>query len=118
MQYICIEEDKIVSILNYEPNVPSSVEVVEINDEDYLKIQNQTHYFDIVTKSTVPVPNEELEKRQQTKENIESREFLNTTDWMVLRHLRQRTLGVATSLTEEQFLDLEQRRHAAAAIIK
>jgi hypothetical protein len=37
---------------------------------------------------------------------------------MVLRHLRQRTLGVSTSLTEQQFLDLEQRRDQAAAKIK
>ena len=117
MQYVCIENEKIISILNYRPNVPSSVEVVELSDSNYLQIQNQTHYFDIQSKTIVPVPNEELEQRQVEKENIEPREFLNSTDWMILRHIRQQTLGIPTSLSEQQFIDLENRRNQAASII-
>ena len=104
--------------MNYAPNVPSTVQVVELSDDDYLKIQSLTHYFDVAEKRIVPVPDEELEKRQREKENVEPREYLISTDWMILRHMRQKTLGIATSLTDEEFVELERRRNEAAAKIK
>jgi hypothetical protein len=118
MYYICIENELVVSILNYQPSVPATVSIVEISDEEYRLIETQTHYFNVSTMEITPIPESETEKKQQEKDNVEPREFLNSTDWMVLRHLRQRTLGVSTSLTEQQFLDLEQRRDQAATKIK
>ena len=49
--------------------------------------------------------------------NAESLAYLASTDWMVLRHIRQKALGVPTSLSEESYLDLEQERSAKAALI-
>ena len=118
MYYICIENELVISILNYQPSVPETVSVVEISDEEYRLIETQTYYFNVSEMKILPISEQEIEKKQQEKDNVEPREFLNSTDWMVLRHLRQRTLGVSTSLTEQQFLDLEQRRDQAATKIK
>jgi hypothetical protein len=118
MHYVCLENEIIVSILNYQPAVPNTVSVIEITDDQYRLIETQTHYFDIATKSILPVPNSELEKKQQETDNIQPRNYLDSTDWMILRHLRQQTLGIPTSLTEQEFLELEQKRNDAAAKIK
>jgi hypothetical protein len=118
MHYVCIENDIVVSILNYQPSVPNTVLVIEITDDEYNKIQNQTHYFDIQSRSVIAIPAEETQKRQNEKDNIEPREFLNSTDWMILRHMRQKILGIPTTLLEQEFLELEQQRNDAAARIK
>ena len=47
MHYVCIENNTVVGILNYEPNVPSSVIVVQIPDQQSLQIAQGTHYFNI-----------------------------------------------------------------------
>lgn len=117
MYFVCIENNKIVSILNYAPNVPSSVQVVEITDEQASGISNQTHYFDLVSKSVKPVAKEVLDKKEIETKNGTEREYLNSTDWMVLRHMRQKYLGLPTSLTEDQYRTLEQNRQAAASRI-
>jgi len=118
MHYVCLENEIIVSILNYQPAVPDTVSVIEITDDQYRLIETQTHYFDIATNLILPVPNSELEKKQQEADNMQPRNYLDSTDWMILRHLRQQTLGISTSLTEQEFLELEQKRNDAAAKIK
>lgn len=40
------------------------------------------------------------------------------TDWQVLRHIRQKALGVRTSLTEEEYLALELQRQDASTKIQ
>lgn len=117
MHFVCIENNKIISILNYAPNVPKSVQVVQISDDQAALISNQSAYFDINTRTVKPVPAEEKNKKEIEKKNAIEREYLNSTDWMVLRHLRQKYLNQPTSLTEEQFRTLEQNRQAAAARI-
>jgi hypothetical protein len=117
MHYVCIENNNIVGIQSYEPAVPNTVVVVTITDDQHNQIMNQTHKFDIATKTVVPIDTSILSQREQEKLNAIEREFLNSTDWQILRHLRQKTLGVTTSLTEEQYLALEQQRQAAASRI-
>jgi hypothetical protein len=117
MHYVCIENNIVTSILNYEPSVPESVSVVIISDDDLGNIENRTHFFDVETKTIKPVADEIIAQREQEKSNAVEREFLNSTDWQILRHLRQKALGTPTSLTEEQYLALEQLRSAAAARI-
>lgn len=111
MHYVCIENGNVVGIQNYEPAVPPTVEVVVITDEQLKQLENQTHRFDVSTKTLIAldVPNKEIERL-----NAVEREFLNSTDWKVLRHIRQKALGIPTSLTEEQYIELEQQRQAAA----
>lgn len=114
MHYVCIENNKIVSILNYAPNVPNTVRVVEISDQAGENIRNQTHFFDVVTNSVQSVSKEILDKKQLEVKNGIEREYLNSTDWMVLRHIRQKALSMPTSLTEAEYIDLERKRNAAA----
>jgi hypothetical protein len=117
MHYVCIEDNKVISILNYEPNVPSSVEVVEITDAQAAQIAAQTHYFDITSKSVTAVAAGITAQRAADIANGQEREFLNSTDWKVLRHIRQKALNIATSLSDAEYIQLEQQRQAAAARI-
>ena len=77
----------------------------------------QSHRFDVATDSLVPVSLSESAQKERDILNGIEREFLNSTDWQVMRHLRQKALGEPTSLTEEQYLELEQQRSDAAGRI-
>jgi hypothetical protein len=51
--------------------------------------------------------------------NAASLKYLAETDWQVLRHLRQLALEIQTTLSSEEYLQLEQSRsEAAEKIIK
>jgi len=114
MHYVCIENNTVVSILNYEPNVPNTVTLVTITDEQHNNIQAETHYFDLPTKSVKPVAASVTAQKQTEQQNGLERDFLNSTDWQVLRHLRQKALGIATTLTDDEYLALERQRQQAA----
>jgi hypothetical protein len=116
--FVCIENNEVVSILPYEPSVPDSIEIVEITSEEHQLIKDQTHYFDLVTRTVISLPSADLEKKAAETHNIPILEFLSSTDWKVLRHIRQTALGIATSLSEDEYLELEnQRQNAANSII-
>lgn len=117
MHYVCIENDQVISTLNYRPNVPNTVSIVEITDIQASQLQAGTHLFDLASRSVSPVASSVLDRKEQEVANAQEREFLNSTDWKVLRHLRQKTLGLPTSLTDAEFLQLEQDRNAAASRI-
>ena len=117
MNYVCIENNLVVSILSYQPNVPSSVAVVEITDAQAAQIAAQTHYFDIASKSVTAVAAGITAQRVADVANGQEREFLNSTDWKILRHIRQKALNITTSLTDAEYIQLEQQREAAAARI-
>lgn len=117
MYYVCIENNLVTNILSYEPAIPESVRTVVISKEQYDQIMAQTHRFDVATNSLVLVPSSELEQKERDKLNAVERDFLNSTDWKVLRHLRQKALNEPTSLTEEEYLELEQQRSNAAGRI-
>ncbi len=117
MHYVCIENDQVISTLNYRPNVPNTVSIVEITDIQASQLQAGTHLFDLASRSVSPVASSVLDRKEQEVANGQEREFLNSTDWKVLRHIRQKALGVPTSLSEEEYLELEQQRQAAAARI-
>ena len=114
MYYICIEENKITSILNYSPEVPETVSVHEITDEQYESLKETTHVFDVDSKQVIVNPNYSPDAERIRQQNAQERHFLNSTDWMILRHLRQKHLGLSTTLTEQQFTELETQRHEAA----
>jgi hypothetical protein len=121
MNYICIENKEIIGVFNYQPAVPESVTVVEITDEEAASIKNGTHFFDVdntVKSKPLEEINAAIEEKQQEISNSENRLFLSSTDWKVLRHIRQLALEIPTSLTAEQYLELEnQRQNAANSII-
>jgi hypothetical protein len=117
MHYVCIENNLVVSILSYQPNVPSSVAVVEITDSQAAQIAAQTHYFDVASKSVATIAAGVAAQRATDVANGQEREFLNSTDWKILRHIRQKALNIATSLSDAEYIQLEQQREAAAARI-
>lgn len=118
MHYVCIEDNRVASILSYEPNVPNTITVVTITDDQYNQIVAQTHQFDVATRTVKSVDANILSQKAKEVENAEHREFLRSTDWKVLRHLRQKALGIPTSLTDSEYLALEQQRADAAASIE
>ncbi len=113
MYYVCIENNLVTSILSYAPTVPKSVIVTNISDADYAAISNGTHYYS-VREMRVVENTERNAQVEKDKVNGVEREFLNSTDWMILRHLRQKALNLSTSLTEQEYITLEQRRESAA----
>jgi len=117
MHYVCIENNQVTGIQSYEPAVPNTVSVVTITDQQHQQIIDQTHRFDVVSRTVVAVDSAILEEKEQYRLNGIEREFLNSTDWKILRHLRQKALDVPTTLTDAQYLELEQQRQAAAARI-
>lgn len=118
MNYVCIEEGRVIGVFSYKPNTPDSVTVVEISDEQAKGVEEKTHFFDLETLSVKPRPQAELDKEVADKDleakNSEFREFLNSTDWKVMRHIRQQALGIPTTLSEEEYVTLEQERQNAA----
>jgi hypothetical protein len=117
MYYICIENNQVISVLNYQPTVPNTVIVTELSDSDYSLIENKTHFFNVGTKSVAPLTPEQISQQQTSNENTEKIEFLNSTDWKVLRHIRETALGIETSMTEEEYLALEHQRNEVAKSI-
>jgi len=58
-------------------------------------------------------------KVNQEKINKEALQFLNDSDWKILRHKDQLDLGVETSLTAEEFTALiQERQNARLRIVK
>lgn len=117
MHYVCVENNTVISVLNYRPNVPSSVSITEITDDQHSKIIADTHKFDVATKTVILNPDYNANAKEQEQKNATEREFLRSTDWQVMRHIRQKALGQPTSLTESEYLELEQQRAAAASRI-
>ena len=117
MYYVCIENNQAVGILNYKPSVPNTVKVVEISDLDYKKLENQTGRFDVSACKVVDLSADVLSKKEIELKNAKEQEFLNSTDWKILRHIREKALNLPTSLTEQQYLELEKSRNDAAARI-
>jgi hypothetical protein len=117
MYYVCVENNQIISVLNHLPAVPDTVAVKEISDHDYELLTAGSHYFDMPTQSILPHSSSVLDTREQEKQSVVFKKQLQDTDWQVLRHIRQKALGVPTSLSEAEYLDLELERNRIAAQI-
>lgn len=117
MYYVCVEDNRIISVLNHLPSVPDSVTVKEISDQDYELLTAGSHYFDMPTQSILSHSSSVLDTREQQKQSVVLRKQLQDTDWQVLRHIRQKALGVPTSLSDAEYLDLELERNRIAAQI-
>lgn len=114
MKYLCLENNIVISILSYEPTVPDSVTIIPITDDQYQNLENKSAYFDIKSMSVLDRDNIYRQNKKNKENNALEREFLNSTDWIILRHLRQKALNIETSLTEFEYLDLERQRHDAS----
>lgn len=47
----------------------------------------------------------------------EAAEFLNVTDWKIIRHKEQQDLGIETSITQEEYLQLITKRQEARNLL-
>lgn len=119
MFYICVEEVEnrahILNILNYEPAVPASVTVYPITEKEHVDLLNKDIYFDLKEKKLLPVPQNVKDHRLELLAITNGHVYLSQTDWKVLRHLREKTLGIPTTLSEEELHALETKRHEVAA---
>lgn len=78
-------------------------EVPDNLDLDCIKLEDGVLVEDSDKKAEV-----QLQKQSQI-----SLKFLNETDYKVIRHLGQKALGINTSMTEQEYLELEQQRQEA-----
>ena len=117
MYYVCVENNRIISVLNYEPATLDTVTVKKISDQEYEQLTAGSHYFNTTTLSISPQNSSVLDAREQEKQSTILRKQLENTDWKVLRHIRQKALGVPTSLSDAEYLDLELERNRIAAQI-
>lgn len=53
MMYFCVENDILISVLDYEPTVPQTVTVVRVKEEYVKLLESKTHYFDPTKKKIV-----------------------------------------------------------------
>lgn len=119
MHYVCVENNQVTTILNYKPNVPETVTVVEISEEQYQLLVQGDHFFDTDIMGISPLSDQIIQQNKLIDDNAAKKEYLNSTDWMVLRHLREKALGLETSLTEDKYLQLEKKRQDTAdSIVK
>ena len=117
MHYVCVENKQVTSILNYKPGVPNTVTVVEISDEQYQLLIDGNHFFDTDIMGISPLEGQIIQQNKLIDDNATRREYLNSTDWMVLRHIREKVLGVPTSISEEEYVKIEQERQEIAKSI-
>lgn len=54
---------------------------------------------------------------EQSKTNLEAQQFLDSTDWMVVRHRDQQDMGITPSMTGEEFQELLRKRQMAREVI-
>lgn len=117
MHYVLVEEDRVISTINYEPSVPDTIKVYPIADEAYDCLIAKTHYFCIVEKKIVEVPKEVKDQQLSILSKKNGRAYLLATDWMVMRHIRELALKLPTTLSEKEYITLEEKRQSVAKAI-
>jgi hypothetical protein len=116
--FVCIENGFVVSILDYQPNVPDNITVAKITKEQYETIMAGTHFFDVEAMQVKSAPDAQIAKKEIERRDAQRRHVLESTDWQVLRHIRQKALGIPTTLSEDKYLELENLRQQAAQNIQ
>ncbi|MEE3350451.1 MAG: hypothetical protein VZR09_10485 [Candidatus Gastranaerophilaceae bacterium] len=118
MNYLLIENGQLVGVCDYEPNIgEDDIQVIpysgNIPRERILyingKIEDSENY--VFLNSKYVRKTKAITSLINTNE--EAKNYLNKTDWLVIRHRDQLALGQTTSLTNEQYLDLLTKRQAA-----
>jgi hypothetical protein len=81
----------------------TQVELPEELDIDHIKLENGQIVHDEESK----------QRAERSQLNLESLDFLARTDYIVLRHIGQKALNLPTSITEQEYLEIEQQRQEA-----
>lgn len=90
---------------------------IEVDQSLVPKIFSGELVFNPKTKKFVKNA-EAIERKSIEENNRRHVQFLSSTDWKVMRHIREKALGQTTSMTEAEYLELEQLRSDAASKIE
>lgn len=71
MKYYCVENNCLISVLDYYPSVSDKIRVFEISDEHHRKVEIQSHYFDVAS-GTIHKYSEDDKLRIANSELMES----------------------------------------------
>ena len=114
MHYVCVENGQVIGTFNYKPEVPDTVKVYEISLQEHDAVINGSHYFDIPQGLVLEVPKHVAKHRQAFLARAGGKTYLAETDWKVLRHIREKALGLPTSMSDDDYLAMEHQRHEVA----
>lgn len=118
MNYLLIENETLVGVCDYEPNIgDDNIQIIKYSGNIpkerilYLsgKIVDSNNYVYIngkYIKNTKAVAD-------LLEQNKKARNYLTDTDWLVIRHRDQLDLNLETSLNNDQYLDLLNKRQEA-----
>lgn len=118
MIYLLIENNNLVGICDYKPNIGNDeIQILEysgsIPKERIIYINGK-----VADSNDYVLIDEKFVKKTKAVEkllatNTEARNYLNDTDWLVMRHRDQVDSSQETSLSQDQYLDLLAKRQAA-----
>lgn len=115
MLYLLIKNETLLSVCNYEPNIDSDdIRIVKYSGKIpfdriiYIdgKIRDKDNYIDINGKYILKTKTLET----QLNNNQTSRQYLKNSDWLVIRHRDQLALGIKTTLSDEEYLNILKKR--------
>lgn len=118
MNYLLIENGTLVGVCDYEPNLGNdNIQIIKYSGNIpkerilYLdgKIVDSNNYVYLngkYVKNTKAVAN-------ILENNKTARNYLTDTDWLVIRHRDQLDLNLETSLNNDQYIDLLNKRQEA-----
>lgn len=118
MNYLLIENGTLVGVCDYEPNIGTdNIQIIKysgnIPKERILYLNGK-----IVDNNNFVYTNGKYVKNTKMvsdllEKNKSARNYLTDTDWLVIRHRDQLDLKLETSLNNEQYIDLLNKRQEA-----
>ncbi len=118
MNYLLIENETLVGVCDYEPNIGNdNIQIIKysgnIPKERILYLDGK-----IVDSNNFVYLNGKYVKNTKAvasilENNKTARNYLTDTDWLVIRHRDQLDLKLETSLNNEQYIDLLNKRQEA-----
>jgi hypothetical protein len=115
MYYVCIEDNQVTSIVDYEPSVPSSIIVETITKAKYNILSEEKGYYDVDKRDVVKYPSRSIKDQEKSKKALK---YLQSTDWKVLRHIRETQLEIQTTLSTKEYITLEKNRQKQSKLVK
>jgi hypothetical protein len=92
MKYLCTEDNKIISILDYIPNLPKSVKIIEISDMEAEELNQGKKYYDFIDKKIKLIENKNIDPMNlEINVKNERNMLLSETDWTQLPDVPEAT---------------------------
>jgi len=134
MKAIIYKTNKIISVINnvidytdtyikgdqHIEGLSSDIQVMFVSDETEIIFDEDKRKDDkknTAISTLVDIKPESDTKKQQEQKNSDNRQFLDSSDWKIIRHLGQKAMGIQTSMSEEEYLQLEKERQSIREVI-